>query len=85
MNTKNDGGPAFPVPAEPFLEGPQGLQPASAWGMEPKPGMTLRDWFAGQVIATTMDEFSVFIDGGQNASFWAYKVADAMLAERSKP
>jgi len=44
----NDGGPAFPTPAEEFIEGPQGRGPASAWGMEGKPGMSLRDYFAGQ-------------------------------------
>ena len=42
-------------------------------------GMTLRDWFAGQALATsyTQDENSP----GMTAE-WAYQVADAMLAAR---
>lgn len=40
MSEKDDGGPAFPV--VPTMEG------AGQWGYA-YPGMTLRDWFAGQV------------------------------------
>lgn len=49
MNTSKikDGGPAFPTQPEPFLDGPQGRQPASAWGIEGNPGMSLRAWLAG--------------------------------------
>lgn len=56
------------------------------------PGMTLRDYFAGQALAgivaavmgtrdtnTTPDNFNAAIALG------AYQLADAMLAERSKP
>lgn len=35
MSTTNDGGPAFPVPGNPATQ----------------PGMSLRDWFAGQAMA----------------------------------
>jgi len=46
------------------------------------PGMTLRDWFAGQALAGIMAQGS----GTSNAVEWApeeaYAVADAMLAAR---
>lgn len=43
-------------------------------------GMTLRDWFAGQALATCAD-----LEKAKSAAAWAYQVADAMLAERQKP
>lgn len=39
MSTQDDGGPAFPFKAEYPTTGPQF-----------HPGMSLRDWFAGQVM-----------------------------------
>jgi hypothetical protein len=52
-------------------------------------GMTLRDWFAGQALVGLMansvhDHCPLFGDGLPFARD-AYAVADAMLAERSKP
>lgn len=51
-----------------------------------KPGMSLRDWFAGQVleqcIRNAMDN-----DGGwdpHNVAYHAYLIAGAMLAARAK-
>ena len=44
MTTKNDGGPAFPR-----------LDTESSCGAE---GMTLRDWFAGQVMAGSLADGS---------------------------
>lgn len=48
-------------------------------------GMTLRDWFAGQVLAarlahpyTTQAE----LQNGAKLAAWAYGVAKAMMAER---
>ena len=53
----DDGGPAFP----------------ETWpNQAPRPGMTLRDWFAGQAVA-----------GGVPAHR-AYECADAMLAARKR-
>lgn len=50
-------------------------------------GMTLRDWFAGQVIAarlahpyTTQSE----LQNGAKLAAWAYGVAKAMMAERER-
>lgn len=75
---RKDGGQAFP---QPVTVGPNDdMYPAY-------PGMTLRDWFAGQALAGitghkethgTVDEIGAAI---ANA---AYGIADAMLAERSK-
>lgn len=42
------------------------------------PGMTLRDYFAGQALAMSQP------DGPASLADWAYRVADAMLAERAK-
>ena len=45
------------------------------------PGMTLRDYFAGQYLST-------YVDGGSGdantIAYTCYVVADAMLKERSK-
>jgi len=74
MTNANDGGPAFPFKDE---DG-QG-------GFHQNPGMTLRDWFAGQAVN------GILLDpqhGDQaqgnpgQAAIWAYSVADAMLAAR---
>ena len=68
----NDGGPAFPQTAQvEFLR---------------QNGMSLRDWFAGQAIGCAA--YSGFLRENErwpDLSRWAYKLADAMLAERSKP
>ena len=61
-------------------------------------GMTLRDWFAGQVMATLGNTNPSLPDSPASPSLWpeppdlmqrraawAYLQADAMLAERSKP
>jgi hypothetical protein len=76
----DDGGPAFPTPGEEFIEGPQGRCPASAWGMEGKPGMTLRDWFAGQALQGLLAK-----DGNKSSKYTAllaYEYADAMISAR---
>lgn len=54
----------------------------------PSPGMTLRDWFAGQVapvaLSIVMDLPSEDVSPAPIAAQWAYELADAMLAERVK-
>lgn len=52
-------------------------------------GMTLRDWFAGQAICGVLSgdvDSNNFIHniGPRAAAAWAYRFADAMLAERDK-
>lgn len=46
---------------------------------EEERGMTLRDWFAGQVISTFNNG-----TGAERIANYAYKIADAMLKEREK-
>ena len=66
---KKDGGPAFPGEGAITIRHPEGGDETStAWFS----GMTLRDWFAGQALASGM------------AINRCYPAADAMLAEREK-
>ena len=60
----NDGGPAFP---------------AMTPGGYCTPGMSLRDWFAGQALAGMLANEHLYC---QPAADDAYKFADAMLAAR---
>ena len=64
---KNDGGSAFPVPD------------GRSWGVSPSIGMSLRDYFAGQVVAGCL-----YGDNAPAMASWAYVVADAMIAARKK-
>lgn len=71
MAITNDGGSAFP-----YGGGSDG----------PFPGMTLRDWFAGQAMAGWLASFGP--DDGCRASGiadFAYEIADAMLVAREAP
>ena len=50
-------------------------------------GMTLRDYFAGQVLAGLMADANVNLNETENVKVIAascYEIADAMLAEREK-
>lgn len=79
--SKNDGGPAFP---ETKYGGNSNRHP-----VDEVPGMTLRDYFAGQALASL--EYSPS-DSTKDAATdailvmarRAYRIADAMLTERSK-
>jgi len=42
-------------------------------------GMSLRDWFAGQVLASQIDD-----DADADLARRCYAIADALLAERQK-
>ena len=73
MSKINDGCPAFPVPEENYISN----------GTYSNPGMTLRDWFAGQALNGMLSPapfrenvtYREIADG-------AYRWADAMLAAR---
>ena len=73
---KNDGGPAFPnITPDMLVSG--------------SPGMALRDWFAGMAIKDLLSGLSLEKMGvGEGWPEYyagsAYRIADAMLAERSK-
>ena len=76
----NDGGPAFP-------------RDQQEWGV---PGMSLRDWFAGQFLAGSavgndpLDRESCESLEDARARYWAgvaavaYTAADAMIAARGQ-
>lgn len=67
---KPDGGTAFP---RPYIPTPSG-------DVSYRDGMTLRDYFAGQALIA-------LVGGGIPIEPWAvtaYRIADAMLAEREK-
>lgn len=77
----NDGGPAYPVPEVQLNEA--GCFPVAS------PGMTLRDYFAGQALAGILanPQCSVTAASGNPlhaAVCRAGMVADAMLSEREK-
>jgi len=74
---KNDGGPAFPVSRGHFTDDWKLL---SSDGM---PGMSLRDWFAGQALSGLLAYESQRATP-TDAAAAAYTAADAMLAEREK-
>jgi len=67
---KDNGGPAFPI-----LK----TDTHDTW-----PGMTLRDWFAGQALATAWDARDKgYYDGDDSdMAMCAYWIADAMLEAR---
>ena len=73
MTDRHDGGPAFPIKGR------------GAFDLElvHSEGMTLRDWFAGQVIAS-VKAWHPADKQGKPAAVIAYEIADAMLAARSE-
>lgn len=65
---EDGGGPAF-AHGSPFQGG--------------HPGMSLRDWFAGQALGMGFDWCSLHETGGYaEAATVAYEIADALLAAR---
>ena len=77
---KNDGGAAFPT-----LDFDVHSETGQVAHFS-KGGMSLRDWFAGQALAT-YEGFTKNQNGWQDPQYTAeccYELADAMLAEREK-
>lgn len=70
MADHDDGGPAFPVPLA--------ITPDGDWVHSSYPGMSLREWFAGQALAAIANTHP-FAD---KCSEHAYKIADAMIAAK---
>lgn len=73
--SKQDGGPAFPLGWRPTADGYE----------RGDCGMSLRDWFAGQALAGFGGANGITRDSSGFIAEAAYTIADAMLAERSKP
>lgn len=71
MSDHNDGGPAFPHDNQEMGDRHRIAQP----------GMSLRDWFAGQALAGMLADSNVTGTYDKLASA-AYDMADAMLAAR---
>lgn len=77
MTKTNDGGPAFPHDNQELGDRHRVAQP----------GMTLRDWFAGQALVGLMSDPGLRPDKlaeFQHMAVRLYQVADAMLAERER-
>jgi len=72
--THDKSGPAFPT--QPKYEHPGG-----GYIVHDQGGMTLRDYFAGQVIASVKG-WHPADKRGKSAATIAYEIADAMLRER---
>ena len=75
MTTRNNDGPAFPVP----------LNPGQSWQvMAPCDGMTLRDYFAAKAMRLYfLGEDSAGLSGDpKQIAAWSYAMADAMLKAR---
>jgi hypothetical protein len=70
MDNKNTGGPAFPVPGDQHDESFNGA--------------TLRDYFAAAALATVPRYDPSTNWSSADCADHAYRVADAMLAERAK-
>jgi hypothetical protein len=80
----NDGGPVFPQPGE--LDYRFGPGTERTGQLFESAGISLRDYFAGQALVGILGSRHGFLVdvGTDNAPSWAYRVADAMLAERTK-
>lgn len=93
MTDDKDGGPAFPSPPQ-LMQIDEATGNISAFGFY---GMSLRDWFASQALATVAHE-NPHLPGDQGdpatcpppamlakrRAVWAYIQADAMLEARGK-
>jgi hypothetical protein len=76
----DDGGPAFPGIEGSYAAADSYSNPYT--GLDTYPGMTLRDWFAGQALSgiASMDTTRTYAEDAEQA----YRYADAMLAARKE-
>lgn len=84
MNTQPDNPPAFPVASTNFTAD------GSFYSARSTPGMTLRDWFAGQALAglcaAHANPAAIGFPDNVETATKAYDLADAMLrAREGKP
>lgn len=82
--TKDDGGPAFPV-LNKFYQAENAGQRGSHlhYHTEIAGGLTKREWFAGQALAGMLAN-SELTGHASDYIKWSYEYADAMLAEGRK-
>lgn len=80
MSARDDGGPAFPSHGLFLQQGEKAVQHPGP------PGMTLRDYFAAAALHDLVDGYQNYAvdEDIERVAATAYKVADAMLAERAK-
>jgi hypothetical protein len=70
MSNIDNGGPAFPIP---YDDRPHAY--------EAHPGMTLRDWFAGQALAGQLSD-GAGVWPAKDCARFSYAFADAMIEAR---
>jgi hypothetical protein len=82
----NDGGPAFPTRTPPLVRmSDSGDDVVSIPGTEREwPGMTLRDWFAGQAMVRVIKLYDKLPDSAELLAEGCYRIADALLAEKDR-
>ena len=89
---KNDGGPAFPtlMPPAMLVKEKGGAPEVIECSQYHAPGMTLRDWFAGQALdemiygPASKQGVQQMQDEAERIAKLCYIVADAMLERRDK-
>ena len=79
MNSKNDGGAAFPRPFSQHVD----VYPPDALAQS---GMSLRDYFAGQALRAMIELYKETGSEGntRETAKWSYRIADLMIVERDK-
>jgi hypothetical protein len=79
--THKDGGPAFPHEADYIRNNSGGYD----FKVDHHPGMTLRDYFAGQALMGILNNAGCFANmKDSDVAENAYHAADAMLTAREK-
>lgn len=85
---KADGGAAFPRPAFYPDDPADHMEPGErmSWSHGEQDGMTLRDWFAGKALVgfLSFEGSATQQAEPEYAAEWAYRCADAMLAQRNR-
>jgi hypothetical protein len=87
MTNKPENPPAFPQAEQLSQIIDQGRHRIQTPFIPANPGMSLRDYFAAQIISGILSSLEVMKyieDGKQSPAGTAYAMANAMLTERSK-
>lgn len=87
MTTKETGGPAYPFSGFEFFDTRRNNGEGERVVYEPHKGMTLRDYFAAKALTMVSagNEHTDMVGWDyRHFAEYAYRMADAMLAERTK-